>query len=140
MEDVKQYFQEPSSEFTIYVVEQRFVVGQGKDYFKTYRGTNNFISTEDSIKKNINKILFWTQKHIPNITEIIKMCFFTSKKLSILDVITELSKLFTIQEHQAAGPEVIDPIIIQEGEISAKSLAQLISLHKSSILDRKSVV
>lgn len=134
MEDVKQYFQEPSSEFTIYVVEQRFVVGQGKEYFKTYRGTNNFISTEDSIKKSINKILFWTQKHIPNITEIIKMCFFTSKKLSILDVITELSKLFTIQEHQAAGPEVIDPIIIQEGEISAKSLAQLISLHKSSIL------
>lgn len=134
MTDIKQYFQESSGVFTIYVTEQRFVVGQGKDYFKSYRDTNNFISTEDSLKKNINKILFWTQKHIPNITEIIKMCFFSSKKISILEVITELSKLFTIQEHQAAGPEVIDPIIIQEGEISARSLAQLISLHKSSIL------
>lgn len=134
MADVKQYFQEASDVFTIFVVEQRFVVGQGNEYFKSYRGTANFISTEESIKKNINRILFWTQKHIPNIAEIIKMCFFSKKTVSILEVVTELSKLFTVQEHQAAGPEIIDPIIIQEGEISAKSLAQLVSLHKSSIL------
>lgn len=134
MTDIKEFFQEANDVFTIFVVEQRFAVGQGNEYFKSYRGTANFISTEESIKKNINRILFWTQKHIPNIAEIIKMCFFSSKTVSILEVVTELSKLFTIQEHQAAGPEIIDPIIIQEGEISAKSLAQLISLHKSSIL------
>lgn len=62
------------------------------------------------------------------------MCFFNKESVGILEIITELSKLFSVQEHQAAGPEVIDPIIIQEGEISNKSLAQLISLHKSSIL------
>lgn len=134
MTKIEDYFREASIVFTIFVVEQRFVVGQGNEYFKSYQGTANFISTEESIKKNINKILFWTQKHIPNIADIIKMCFFSSKSVSILEVITELSKLFTIQEHQAAGPEIIDPIIIQEGKISVKSLAQLVSLHKSSIL------
>lgn len=134
METVKRYFQEASNVFTIYIVEQRFVVGQGNEYFKSYRGTPNFISTEESLKNNINKILYWTQKHIPNIAEIIKMCFFSKKSVGIMEIITELSKLFSVQEHQAAGPEVIDPIIIQEGEISAKSLAQLVALHKSSIL------
>lgn len=134
METVKRYFQEISNVFTIYIVEQRFVVGQGNEYFKSYRGTPNFISTEESLRNNINKVLYWTQKHIPNIAEIIKMCFFSKKSVGIMEIITELSKLFSVQEHQAAGPEVIDPIIIQEGEISAKSLAQLVTLHKSSIL------
>lgn len=132
--DINQYFQETDNIFTIFVVEQRFVIGQGNEYFKSFRGMPNYISTEDSIKKVINRVLFWTQKHIPNITEVIKMCFFSKRNTSILEIISELSKLFSVQEHQAAGPEVIDPIIIQEGDISAKSLAQLISLHKSSIL------
>ena len=134
MEDIKQYFQETNDTFTIFVVEQRFVVGQGNEYFKSFRGTANYISTEEAIKKNINKILSWTQKHIPNIAELIKLCFLSQKPVGILEIVTELSKLFSVHEHQAAGPDVIDPIIIQEGEISAKSLAQLISLHKSSIL------
>lgn len=134
MEDIREYFQEVNDTFTIFVVEQRFVVGQGNEYFKSFRGTANYISTEVAIKKNINRILSWTQKHIPNITELIKLCFLSQQSVGILEIVTELSKLFSVHEHQAAGPEVIDPIIIQEGEISARSLAQLISLHKSSIL------
>ena len=134
MENITQYFQEASDTFTIFVVEQRFVVGQGNEYFKSFRGTANYISTEVAIKKNINRILSWTQKHVPNIAELIKLCFLSQKPVGILEIVTELSKLFSVHEHQAAGPDVIDPIIIQEGEISARSLAQLIALHKSSIL------
>ena len=51
MKDIKQYFQETNDTFTIFVVEQRFVVGQGNEYFKSFRGTANYISTEEAIKK-----------------------------------------------------------------------------------------
>lgn len=51
MDDIKEYFQESDNMFTIFVVEQRFVVGQGQEYFKSYRGTANYISSEESLKK-----------------------------------------------------------------------------------------
>ena len=56
MTKIEDYFREASIVFTIFVVEQRFVVGQGNEYFKSYQGTANFISTEESIKKNINNL------------------------------------------------------------------------------------
>ena len=134
MEDIKQYFIEQSNVFTIFVVEQRFVVGQGKEYFHSYIGTRHFLSTEESIKQYTSRVLSWIQKHIPNITEIIKMCLFPQDSIGILEIITELNKLFSVHEHQAVGPDVIDPIIIQEGDISAKTLAKLIVLYESSVL------
>lgn len=42
--------------------------------------------------------------------------------------------MFTVTEHQAAGPNIVDPIIIQEGEVTKKSLTKLINIHKNSIL------
>lgn len=134
---IEKYFEETSEGFTIYVCEQRFAVGQGNDYFKKFKGTDNMISSDPAIKKVIRKILSWTQKNIPNVADLIKKCFFPEElasPLSIIDIITALSKLFSVNEHQAVGPKVLDPIIIQEGGVSAKYLAQLISLHKESIL------
>jgi tetratricopeptide (TPR) repeat protein len=58
---------------------------------------------------------------------------------SIVDIVTSLCKLFAVTEHQAAGPDVIDPIIIQEGKVTNKSLTKLIHLHKDSIL-RPSII
>lgn len=134
MEDIRDFFRETDSAFTIYVVEQRFVVGRGRDYFRNFKGKVNYIDTNEIIKKRTAGILDKIAKHIPDLTELIGKCFGGAKSVSILEIISMLSKLFSVNEHQAAGPEVIDPIIIQEGDILPKYINQLVALHKSSIL------
>lgn len=134
MVDVKQFFKESESAFTIYVVEQRFAVGRGADYFKSFKGTEKYIDTDRKLAKHISGILKWINKRIPNVAGLIKSCFICQGPLGLVDIVTELSKLFSVESHQAAGPDVLDPIIIQEGDILSKRLAQLISLHKESIL------
>lgn len=134
MDDVKKFFLEQQETFTIYVVEQRFVVGRGLEYFKSFRGKPNYIDTNEYAQKRIHTILTWIQKKIPKTADLIKACFSDINPLGIIDIIVALNKLFSTNEHQAVGPEVIDPIIIQEGKILPKYLAQLIALHKDSIL------
>lgn len=134
MEDIRDFFRETDSAFTIYVVEQRFVVGRGADYFRSFKGKINYIDTNQVMKKRISGIWGKISKHIPNIMELVKINFGMSSPTSLLDVISALSKLFSVNEHQAAGPDVIDPIIIQEGEILPRYINQIIALHKSSIL------
>ena len=134
MEDIRDFFKEQEEAFTIYVVEQRFVTGRGSDYFRSFKGKPNYIDTNTVIKKRISNILKVINKKIPNISEIVKICFSLNSKLGVIEVISLLSKLFSVNEHQAAGVEVIDPIIIQEGEILQKYVNQLIALHRCSIL------
>lgn len=135
--NVEEYFDEAGEGFTIYVCEQRFVVGQGVDYFRKFKGTDNMISTDSAIRRMLSRMMTWTQKKIPNIAELINKVFFSEKNSSsvnIIDIISALSQLFCVNEHQAAGPKVIDPIIIQEGTVSTRYLSQLIAMHKESIL------
>lgn len=136
MDSVKSFFQECEYGFTVFVVEQKFALGRGAEYFRSYKGKDNVINTNRSINRVIKKILKWIQKNIPNLAQITGEVFQTSVALpvNITDLITSLSKLFSAEEHQAAGPDVLDPIIIQEGEILPKYLNQLIALHKNSIL------
>jgi len=137
MEDVRNFFHETQEAFTIYVVEQRFVVGRGHEYFKSFIGKDNLIADDSALKRRINKILIWAQSHVPNVAELVKLCFTSSGLFSptnIVDIITALSNLFSIEKHQAVGPEIIDPLIIQEGKISKKYLSQLVALHQESIL------
>ena len=47
--------------------------------------------------------------------------------------------LGTPNEFQAAGPDVIDPIIIQEGKVSYKKIVHFITLHRESII-RPSII
>ncbi len=134
MEDVKKFFKETDNTFTIYVVEQRFVVGRGSDYFRQYKGKENYIDTNSVMKSRLFRILQGISTKIPNAAELIKACFNITKPVGIIDVIGSLFKVFTCQEHQAAGPDVFDPIIIQEGEILPKYVNQIVALHKTSIL------
>ena len=133
-QDVIDFFKETDNFFTIYVCEQRFVVGRGADYFKSFKGKVNYIDSNKILKKRIFKVMRYINAKIPNSGELIKNCFKTISPTNIIDIITTLSKLFATQEHQAAGPDIIDPIIIQEGKILQKYVNQLISLHKNSIL------
>lgn len=134
MDDVREFFKEINNSFTIYVVEQRFAVGRGSEFFRSFKGTKNYIDSDKVIKKRIGDILYKINKHIPSLGDLINSCFHLTSSIEIIDIISMLSKVFTVHEHQAAGPEVIDPIIIQEGKILQKYVNQLIALHKNSIL------
>lgn len=135
MEDVRDFFKETEDTFTIYVVEQRFVVGRGSEYFRSFRGKINYVDSNAVMKKRLSGILHKINQHIPNVVELVKNCFgIAVSPLGIFDVITSLSKIFTIHDHQAAGPDVIDPIIVQEGNILPKYVNQMIALHRCSIL------
>lgn len=89
------------------------------------------------MKRHLSKMLNWIQKKIPDVAELTKNVISakaTPSPSGIVDVVTSLYKLFTVTEHQAAGPEFIDPIIIEEINISSKYIAQLVSLYKESII------
>lgn len=134
MEDIKLFFREDNSQFTIYVVEQKFAIGRGLEYFKSFKGKSNYIDTDALAQKRINKIYSWIDKRIPSISDLIKIIFNEFSPSGLVDIVVALNKLFGTQMHQAAGPEVVDPIIIQEGKIIKKYITQLINLHKDSFL------
>lgn len=134
MEDISSFFKENQEVFTIYVVERRFVVGRGLEYFKSFKGTENLLDNNAKLKKRVRSILGWLQKNIPNISELVEICFLSQTTIGIVEVINSLNKLFSVQQHQAVGPDVIDPIIIQEDNVSRKYISQIIALHEKSIL------
>lgn len=134
MDDVLSFFRETQEAFTVYVVEQRFVVGRGLDYFKSFKGKVNYIDSNGAIRKQINRVLRWIQKNIPSVSDLVEASLSFGSSFDVVDAITILNKLFSVHAHQAVGPDVIDPIIIQEGTIDIKYITQIISLHEKSIL------
>lgn len=132
--DVLQFFKENQEGFTVYVVERKFAVLRGNKFFKSYNGSKHYIRNESDMKRTINRILDYVQKSIPNILELIGLASKYPQKADISELLNILLKLFFTNEHQAAGIEVIDPIIIEEESISPLYMSQLISLHKHSTL------
>lgn len=135
--EVIDLFSEHIETFTIYVVERKFTLNRGREFFKKYSDKEHFISDDDKLKKHLSKILSWIQKKIPDVATLTKNVITvktTPNTSGIVDIITSLNKLFTVTEHQAVGPEVIDPIIIDELNISPKYIAELVSLYKESII------
>lgn len=134
MENIHALFREHTNHFTIYVVEQKFVVGKGFEFFKSYKGKPNYIDSDQRAKTLILKIYRWINKKVPSLGELIKIGFNGLTPIGILDIVIAFSKLFAAQEHQAAGPEVLDPIIIQESKVLKTYINQVVTLHKNSIL------
>lgn len=137
VQQIEDYFKEHIESFTIYIVDLEFATNRGHEFFKQYINKENFINSTDKMENFIRKILSWIQKKIPNVAELITTIgTFKADPAStgMIEVITALNKVFTITEHQAAGVNVIDPIIIEEKNISSRLLGQLISLHRESIL------
>lgn len=134
---INDYFSEHIECFTIYVVEQKFALNQGREYFRQFISKENYINSEDKLNTHLSKILNWIQKKIPDVADLTKSIISMKtipSSSGIVDVVMSLNKLFTVTEHQAVGPEVIDPIIIEEINISPKYIAQLVSLYKDSII------
>lgn len=133
-DDIEKIFLKHQESFTIYVVEKSFAIKRGKKYFKSFRGEKNFFSTDSAIKQYLSKIVNWIGKNCPDLVNLVQHLLQHKKGAALNDIITIMSQTFTTYSHQAVGPDVIDPIIIEEGEISQKHLTQLISLHEYSLL------
>lgn len=123
MNEIEKIFLPDTNTFTIFVVEQKFVVGRGHSYFNEFANTPNFFDSEEKSKKFYNKLLSTIEKNITPISNIIAKIISGNYISSLTEIVTSLCKLFTVTEHQAAGPEIIDPIIIQEGKITKKTLS-----------------
>lgn len=134
MLEFEKIFDNNTSVFTVFVVEQRFVVGRGHEYLSQFTNTPNFFDSEKKVKHFYNKVLEKIQNSITPATQSITHILTGNYISSIAEIITSLCKLFSATEHQAAGPNIIDPIIIQEGEVTEKTLTKIINIHKDSIL------
>ena len=134
MLEVEKLFYNDTNIFTIFVVEQRFVVGQGHDYFNKFINTPNFFESDRKAKKFYNTIISKIQATVTPVSKSISNIMAGNYIASLGDIVTSLTKLFTVTEHQAAGPNIIDPIIIQEGQVTKKSLLKIVNIHKDSIL------
>lgn len=139
MTDIEKLFIQNDNTFTVFVVEQRFAVDRGYEYFHSYYNTSNFISTDEQIKKVFSKAIETISKNIAPMEKLIKLFASGFLKMSISETITSLCQLFTVNDHQLAGPDVIDPIILQEGKITKKAISHLVSINKDSIL-RPSII
>lgn len=134
MLDIEKIFYNDTSVFTIFVVEQRFVVGRGHEYLNKFINTQHFFDSERKVKQFYTKIVDKIQGSVTHVADSISKIITGDYVASIPEIITALCKLFTVTEHQAAGPLIIDPIIIQEGEVTKRSLNKIINIHKDSIL------
>jgi hypothetical protein len=139
MTEIEKIFRPDTNIFTVFVVEQRFVVGRGHEYFNTFINTPNFFDSEEKAQKFLHTIIEKIEKTVTPVSKLVSLIYPTPNLSTIPEIVTSLCKLFTVTEHQAAGPNVIDPIILQEGKVTNKSLAKLVHLHKDSIL-RPSII
>lgn len=120
--------------FTIYVVEQRFAMGRGYDYLHSYINTANYVTTDEEIKSRFSRIIKNIEKNVAPVSSLLSLFTTTIPIASLSEAITALCKLFTVHEHQAVGPDVIDPIILQEGKITKRMLTKIVNINKDSII------
>ena len=140
MDVIENIFRPDSNIFTVFVVEQRFVVGRGHKYFQNFINKPNFFDTDEKIKKRFKKIIMNLEKNVAPVSKLVSIFTLPFQAAAIPEIITSLCKLFTVSEHQAAGPDVIDPIIIQEGEITRRAISKLVNIHKDSILQPSIII
>ncbi len=127
-------FKVVGNEFTVFVVGQTYFYYRGHEYLRQFINKENWIASDQILEKRIKRLLSWIQKKTPNIAELIETVFTattSTQKLNIVHIIVALSKLFSATEHVAAGPEVIDPIIIEEEKVTKRNLTQYVTMHEN---------
>ncbi|MFY0632136.1 MAG: tetratricopeptide repeat protein [Flavobacteriaceae bacterium] len=134
LEISKQFFDERTEEFIIYVVSKSFSIYRGSQFFKYYKGEDNYIKSKLEAKTFISKIYNWILKKVPRNSELIKEGFGSIVTPSIGNVVSFFTKLMSASQHQAVGPDIIDPIIILEEKISRKQVIEIVSLFEKKFL------
>lgn len=132
--DVINDFKVASNEFTIFVVGQTYYHIRGYAYLSQFRNKENWIASDKILERRIKRLISWIQKNTPNIAELIDSVVaatnFPSKKMGLVDIIIALSKVFGVTEQVAVGPEVIDPVIIEEEKVTKRNLTHFVTMHE----------
>ena len=138
--DTSRIFKDIDNNITIHIVTKNFSNHECADYLRQYKGKKNYINTNEKIKSAIFKIILSIGENIPDIAELISMCFDSKSCLLVPKLVSNFSKLFGTLEHQANEENHLDPIILEEGEILPKYINQLISLNKDIVRPRIIVI
>lgn len=134
MDDIAKLFLQEYGNFTIFVVEQRFAINKGYEYFRSFNNTSNYIETDEQLMQIFSKAIDVISKNVAPIQKLIALFSTGFSGLSIAETITTLCQFFAANEHHIAGPDVIDPIILVEGKITKKTIAYVVNLHKESVV------
>lgn len=129
------FFSERTEELIVYVVSKSFTVYNGVEFFKYYTGKPNYIKNEIEANNFLTKIYKWILKNVQKNPELIGEIFSSVENNNISQIITPLIKLFSASQHQAVGPDILDPIIIVEDEINKKQIIEIVSLHEKKFLN-----
>lgn len=138
--DLDRVFKNIDNDITIHVISKNFANNECADYLRQYKGTKNYINTNEKIKLTIGKILSYIGENAPDVAELIEDCFSPNSYLAVPKAISIFSKLFGTLEHQANEKKHLDPIILEEGKILPKYINQLISLNKDIVRPRIIVI
>ena len=134
MDEIENLFRQEDNQFTVFVVERSFVEDRGNQYFKQLRDTFHYFDTDEKIKRFLKNSLESISQNVAPLEKLISLFSVGFTGLGIVEAISSLCKIFTVTEHQFAGPDIIDPIILQEGKISKRTISRVVTLHKDSIL------
>lgn len=134
MDDIAKLFLQEYGNFTIFVVEQRFALNKGHEYFRSFNNTSNYIETDEQLMQIFSKAIDVISKNVAPVQKLIELFSTGFSGLSIAETITALCQFFLANEHHIAGPDVIDPIILVEGKITKKTIAYVVNLHKESVI------
>ncbi len=138
--DTNSLFKNIDDNITIHVVTKNFSNCECSEYFRQFKGKKNYINTNEKIKSTITKILLSIGENIPDIAELIGLCFEQKSGLIGPKVVSIFCKLFGVLEHQSNESKHLDPIILEEGEILPIYINQLISLSKDIVRPRIIVI
>lgn len=130
-EDIEAEFVDNENDVFIFIVDQSFSVKRGAQYFKKYEGSEHFINTDIKAYRHKSKILNWIFRKMPNITKQFERLFDISneRSLSVTDMIISIASVFFAEDHIAADPKALDPIIFQEGAVTKSNYSEIISLY-----------
>lgn len=139
MDNIEYLLKSNPNKFTVFVFSNSFSNSFGKDYLRKYIDTEHFINTNEKMVFNINKVFSVIEKSITAVKTLVDFMSDLSNKTPITilknpEVIINIVKLFTVQEHKAAKLVNISPIIISAKDIDKRYIKKFINIFQDSVL------
>lgn len=121
-----------NDEFTVFLVEHDYFKNKGKNFFSQFLYTENWFCSDEGCYQRINEMLSWLEKNNAKTSDLIEELRNISNNQSSKanESITILTKLYGTTSHKIPIPKTLNPIIIEEGNISNQNIVLLVSLQK----------
>lgn len=130
--ELKNDFINYNNDFTVFLVERDYYTYKGKKFFSQFLYTESWFCSDEECHRRINEMLLWLENNNAKTGELIEELrnISNSKTTKVSDSITILTKLYGTTSHKIPIPKTLNPIIIEEGNISSQNIVLLVSLQK----------